>query len=863
MATAGGRTAALQVIVTRPLKSGGMGAGRPYDIHNLTHGTAKFLTLEDALIGQLLTSRNYSYGRALPDDPAQLDLAFRRMVATGRCHYRDKDAPPLAEGPERPGRLTWSLGPTGEQRPTVEVDDPALTVLPCAAPWYVDPAANVAGPLAFAEPPRLVAAFLDAPPVAPEQGEAVRQYLASRLPGHTLPPPREEIAVATITDPPVPSLRLTSERVSPLYRYGYGSVTETVFDLALLGFDYGGTVLSGDKEPNEIRYAEEGRILVRRRDRKAERAARKRLEGLGFVPAGILPRGTDRRQRTGMALAGDEAAWYRFLHREVPALEAEGWRIEIDPGFRHRVVEAEGDWEASLGEKSGWWFSLELGIDVEGERVPLLPVLAQAVRRMRAARDGEDLLQGETLYAPLPDGRVAGAARPSACAPMLETLVELFDRQTPSPSSTPRHLAGQAAALAELAAATRAALARRRRACSSWSSACAGRHGRARRTPPGGPARRACAPTSAAASPGCASSARLGSAGSSPTTWASARRSRRWRTSWPRSAPAASTAPALVVCPTSVVANWRHEAARFAPDLARCLRLHGADRARDASPPIAEADWCSRPTRCCRATPTRCCRSSGTLVVLDEAQAIKNPASKAAQSPARLKARHRLCLTGTPIENHLGELWSQFALPDARACSATQRRFARAVPHADREAAATTAPPRAADPAHPAVPAAPHQGARWRPSCRPRRRSCAGSSSPATSATSTRPCASPCTSAYGRRSPPRASTRSRIVILDALLKLRQVCCDPRLVKLAAARAVASSAKLDSCSDDAARAARGGPPRPAVLAVHRDARPDPTRARRRPALAYVELRGDTADRATPVARFQAGRGARCS
>ena len=702
VATAGGRTAALQVIVTRPLKSGGMGAGRPYDIHNLTHGTAKFLTLEDALIGQLLTSRNYSYGRALPDDPAQLDLAFRRMVATGRCHYRDKDAPPLAEGPERPGRLTWSLGPTGEQRPTVEVDDPACTVLPCAAPWYVDPAANVAGPLAFAEPPRLVAAFLDAPPVAPEQGEAVRQYLASRLPGHTLPPPREEIAVATITDPPVPSLRLTSERVSPLYRYGYGSVTETVFDLALLGFDYGGTVLSGDKEPNEIRYAEEGRILVRRRDRKAERAARKRLEGLGFVPAGILPRGTDRRQRTGMALAGDEAAWHRFLHREVPALEAEGWRIETDPGFRHRVVEAEGDWEASLGEKSGWWFSLELGIDVEGERVPLLPVLAQAVRRMRAARDGEDLLQGETLYAPLPDGRTL-ALPTERVRPMLETLVELYDPDA-SPSSTSLDISlAQAAALAEVAAATRLRwltdnrlleLIERLRQAGTVEEADAPEGLNAELRPYqrrgvdwlrflGEPASAAC----------------------SPTTWASARRCRRWPPRWPRTRAGRLDGPRSSSCPTSVVSTGRPRPRASARPARRRLprRRRAASSTRSATPTS-----CSPPTRSCASTSS----ALGASRVVDTScstrrRRSRTPTARRRAPRAGSTRATASALTGTPVENRLDELWSCCTSRTA-ACSAAAPASRSAVPHADRQRGDAGRRRRAAR-AHPAVRAAPHE----------------------------------------------------------------------------------------------------------------------------------------------------------
>lgn len=108
----------------------------------------------------------------------------------------------------------------------------------------------------------------------------------------------------------------------------------------------------------------------------------------------------------------------------------------------------------------------------------------------------------------------------------------------------------------------------------------------------------------------------------------------------------------LVVCPRSVIHNWTKEAARFRPDLS--VRLyHGPSRSLDESDltlttyatlrndieSLAEVEWDS--------------------VVLDEAQAIKNPDSQAARAAYRLRARHRISLSGTPIENRLDELWSQ------------------------------------------------------------------------------------------------------------------------------------------------------------------------------------------------------------
>jgi superfamily II DNA or RNA helicase len=118
----------------------------------------------------------------------------------------------------------------------------------------------------------------------------------------------------------------------------------------------------------------------------------------------------------------------------------------------------------------------------------------------------------------------------------------------------------------------------------------------------------------------------------------------------------AGAAPSLVVCPTSVATNWVREAARFTPDL-RVLYHHGPSRERGAAP-IAETDLVvttyallRRDVEALAGIPFRC-------VVLDEAQNIKNSDSATTRAAGRLDASMRLALSGTPIENSLGELWS-------------------------------------------------------------------------------------------------------------------------------------------------------------------------------------------------------------
>jgi len=110
--------------------------------------------------------------------------------------------------------------------------------------------------------------------------------------------------------------------------------------------------------------------------------------------------------------------------------------------------------------------------------------------------------------------------------------------------------------------------------------------------------------------------------------------------------------PTLVVCPTSVLHNWASEIARFRPSLSVCV-YHGPKRAIDE-----DADVVLTTYALLRRDAAKLDRQWDT-VVLDEAQAIKNPQSQSARAAFGLKAKFRLSLSGTPLENRLEELWSQ------------------------------------------------------------------------------------------------------------------------------------------------------------------------------------------------------------
>ncbi|MEV0684191.1 DEAD/DEAH box helicase [Nocardia sp. NPDC050378] len=124
--------------------------------------------------------------------------------------------------------------------------------------------------------------------------------------------------------------------------------------------------------------------------------------------------------------------------------------------------------------------------------------------------------------------------------------------------------------------------------------------------------------------------------------------------------------PTLLVCPMSVVGNWQRETERFAPDL-RVLVHHGTDRRKgaDFAAAVADADLVVTTYALLARDATVLSEQHWERVVLDEAQHIKNATTRQSRAARALRARHRLALTGTPVENRLEELRAlfDFAMP--------------------------------------------------------------------------------------------------------------------------------------------------------------------------------------------------------
>ena len=524
----------------------------------------------------------------------------------------------------------------------------------------------------------------------------------------------------------------------------------------------------------------------------------------------------------------------------------------VEDSFRYRVVDGGGEWTAEVEESGGWWFSLDLGIEVDGERVPLLPVLTGLLARLRsggASGDIDSLAHNGTIFGRLEDGRHVALPLDRTRA-ILSTLVELYHPGSLSAEGKLEISAGEGLGLAAVEAAIRLrwlggerlqALAER---LSQFS-------GIDKIEPPAGlqtelrPYQREGLDWLQFLRGYELGGILADDMGLGKTVQTLAhilvekREGRLDR-------------PCLVVCPTSVVPNWLAEAARLAPEL-KVLSLHGPDRAQRFGD-IGDADLVLTTYALLSRDADRLLPVAWHIAVLDESQAIKNANAKTTGLVCRLDARHRLCLTGTPVENHLGELWSQFAflmpglLGDAR-------RFARVF---------RTPIEKKQDGERRAV-----LSGRVKPFLLRRTKSLvAADLPPKTEMLRPLELAGEQRDLYEtvrlamhekvrREVAQKGLARSHIVVLDALLKLRQVCCDPRLVKLAAARRVTASAKLEHLMEMLPQLVEDG--RRILLFSQFTSMLDLIKpALGETGIEFVELRGDTADRAKPVARFQRGK-----
>jgi superfamily II DNA or RNA helicase len=835
-------------------KDGSAGSIRRYAPHQV-QTPAKYLRPSDLVVLSRLARRNSGHTARPDEDPVD---TVRRILATGRARWGNAEGPVVVEGTERPGQITWITRPDASQQATLSVDE-GLTAVRLPQPWYIDTTTGTMGPIGFDLPARVVRRLLDAPPIPPEAAGEVRAQLASRMPAAKLPVPSELQPAETVREAMHPHLRLISGALPMDPNYGRGSARPLraglyAVPLARLSYGYGDIALPRSARPLPRLTMRDGRIYDVVRDLAAESETLDELRNLGFLPVSDLvhvyyqhAHSDDFALREG---GGYSHSWLDFVTQDVPRLREAGWVIDVDSDFPLQIITADAEIEADLVEGAGIdWLELNLGVSIDGQRVDLIPPLLKLIARPEAAlmADGPDT---KPFILPLPDGRMLSLPM-ARIRPTLLALLELWSN---GGIGTEEGKIGfsrlHAAELAELEARTGL----------TWRGGEALRDlGRVLRDSGGIPQAALPDGFKATLRPYQAqgvnwlqflASAELGGIladdmglGKTVQTLAHLAIEK---------AAGRMNRPCLIVCPTSLIPNWTSEARRFAPNLT-VLPLHGSKRkASFALIPLHDIVLSTYPLL------TRdhdiLVEQPWHVVILDEAQSIKNPQAEATRQVLRLKANQRLCLSGTPLQNHLGELWSlfdflapgflgsarsfktRFRTPiekhaDAGRQALLTRRIRPFMLRRTKEEVVTELPPKVEIVEQ--IEMETNQHAIYeaiRLSMHAKVQAAIAQ---------------------------KGLARSGIVILDALLKMRQACCDPRLLKLkTVAKSKAGSAKLDRLMEMLEVMFSEGR-RVLLFSQFTEMLALIEERLKEAGVRYVTLTGDTRDRAAPVRKFQGG------
>jgi superfamily II DNA or RNA helicase len=766
----------IETRVVKPRKNGlGFTRGRSIQIESIGFGARLVSDLDRDICSMLLAAGGYWHGPTLTGRAGY--HAATALLESERCYWMDTDAAPLTAGPARQLELAWQSPYTDGDIELVSGIVGGGLALPTTPPLYLDPDQHVIGELNGRGLSSAQIALLGAAPrVAQQHAEGIAQALATDFAQLPMPLPTQVTARENSGQVPQPCLRL----------YGGGIEDEAWL---ILDFMYDPDRIHAlPRVSTSVLTTSEGFVRVGR-DPVAEDRAHARLSALGFSTAAAAAYGEPATRAIYVRVETDTlswaSSWSQFLREVLPQLSDEDWHIEYDASFDLQFET--GSWSADIADddSDSDWFSLGFRLDFGGTSLPLLDVLGPVL-------DADWSALPQTVAVPV--GVRHFVEVPSArLRPLLDTLRALFGERTRAPDEERMRLSRYEAGLLTDLENQGFALegGRRWRQLAQKLNDFDG----IRAVPVPAELIATLRPYQQRGLDWLQFLCEYGFNGVLADDMGLGKTVQTLAHLLVEKGAGRLDCPALLVAPTSLMGNWQREAARFAPTLKVAL-LHGVDRgARYVD--AAAADLLLTTYSLLPRDAERLGAINFHSVILDEAQNVKNPRAKAAQVLRRLKTRHRLCLTGTPLENHLGELWAlfDFLMPgflgergvfrriyrtpieqhgDGARQAMLARRISPFMLRRNKQEVASELPPKT-EMVQP-IELGPAQAELYesiRASMDKRVRE-----------------------AIVRQ----GLARSHITILDALLKLRQVCCDPRLLKLRTGNSAPPSAKLEFLLD---------------------------------------------------------------
>lgn len=813
----------------------------------------RFLDEKDRKIGKLwssivVSSMRSAYGSyALDSEPELFTLLVSNILATNRAFLSSRDSTPLKLGKPLHGKLAWQLRDDGQHLSVIALDgDAQFNCLRWRSPWYLNARDGICGQVIIDLPPLILSSILLAPPITTNDSAAVQIFFAQNGLDRVIPPPLSDRKIEKRLLSPVHSLDVEMMKCESLTFAGGQNFSQPGTDMKVL------RIATRVPELAAAPALVDGTIVIEEYDKQPVQVSAL-LEPMGFreISASSFGRNPHEARYFIPMLA---SSWFQFATEHLQTLRDAGWNVPSDIDEQMQFIDFDSSdliIEIDDDNEESWWFNLSLTLDFDGQKFSLLPLLVSAINSLPRASSIDtapidDLNHNGRFVTVLPNGRflaipferirailmcvaevVAKEERPK------KLKLAMIDAQTLRESealTNARWLGGErltkmANCLRDLKSIRQvqppkmfnATLRPYQLEGLSWLQVLSNHNF-------GGI---------------LADDMGLGKTVQLLAHICLEKENGRLKR------------PFLVVCPTSVLPNWVSEVQKFCPHL-RVVPYSGPQRsARWSEVSTAELVISTYALVIRDLELLRSVQWHG--IVLDESQSIKNSTSQISQIVGSLRANHRFCVTGTPIENHLGELWSQFRfllpgllgpkdhfgryfqrpiekLGDQLKKEKLTKRIHPFMMRRTKNEVAAELPEKSI-----IIESIELQGAQR-------------------DLYETVRLAS--TKAVRVEIGKRGFKSSQILILDALLKLRQVCCDPRLVKLEDAKKVKESSKLELLTYKLVQLVDEG--RHVLVFSQFTSMLDLIADELdKSDVHFVELRGDTKDRATPIAKFQNG------
>ncbi len=751
----------------------------------------------------ILTGRRYTYDSFQIGQGQEGLLLLKLLIESERCYLETEDSPHhfLVFGEPKHATISWKIAPDGMQRVHMDVEGvPHPLFLDLHPLHYLCPQSSTVGILNTDLSHKQASAMLKAPPVNPRQAPVLAQKLGVAL-NLTIPDLLPaSLPIHTTTESPMPCLTLKTVPLQPQKFTGWTSYPcgePVLVSVGSFSFDYGGVgIFPQDSQPEITRF-ENGEVRVTSRDFSMEKGLLDSVPYLGFtLPLNDVERYYALSEEMATAWTFGEMKpefhkdktipkqWEAFMEEALPRIRKKGWIIKIDRDFTYNVVKPDDEWYAEVEEGSeNDWFGVELGVTIDGKRLNLIPILLDLLKNK------EDIFKTITglpakkpLLVSLEDGRKL-ALPAERVRILLHTLQHLFSFRNHLGEEGQLKLKGlDAALLAEIESAASSLnmrwfgdqknleLGKRLKNFTAIRSVPLPKafHGELRPYQQDGLNWLQFLREYGLAGI-LADDMGLGKTVQVLAHIAIEKSEKRLKK------------PFLVIAPTSLMVNWKMEAERFVPGL-KILMLHGPQRKQHFKT-FKQYELILTTYPLLPRDKDALLAGDYHTVILDEAQLIKNSRAKITQIANQLKAAHRLCMTGTPMENHLGELWSlfHFLLPGylgtlkqfgmlSQNLATLSNRIKPFVLRRTKQEVMAELPPKTEmvrmvelegtqRDLYETIRISMHEKVR-------------------------------------KEIAARGMDKSHIIVLDALLKLRQVCCDPALLKLDSAKHVTESAKRD-------------------------------------------------------------------